>query len=89
MPTIRIVGLVNGEPSEYDGTYVIDYDPTPRVDHEGEFVHLIVTQNKAQARQFQTYAQAVAFYQSPSRAGLPREDGKPDRPLTAFSVEVS
>jgi hypothetical protein len=87
MPAIRIVGLVNGEPSEYDGTYVVDYDPTPQIDEVGGFVHLVVTEDVTQARQFRTYAQAVAFYQSPSRLG-PRPDGEPDRPLSAFTVEI-
>jgi hypothetical protein len=88
MPCIRIVGLINGEASDYDGKYLVDYDPTPCTDELGPFVHLIVTEDRQQARQFQTYAQAVAFYQMTSRTG-PRQDGQPDRPLTAFTVEIA
>lgn len=87
MPTIKIIGLFNGEASEYDGKYLVDYDPTPRIDAQGEFVHLIVTEDRAQARQFRSNTHAVAFYRAVSLKG-PRPDGEPNRPLTAYHVEI-
>ncbi|HEY1897578.1 MAG TPA: hypothetical protein VGG62_14960 [Terracidiphilus sp.] len=88
MFTIKLIDRVDGEPTEYDGKYLVDYDPTPRRDGEGEFVHLIVTEARDQARQFSTLDEALRFYRLASRNG-PRADGEPDRPLTAYSAEIA
>ena len=88
MATLKIVGLVNSGPTHYDGKFLVDYDPTPRADGDGEFVHLIVTDRRQDARQFDTIQAAMELYLSASAKG-PRADGEPDRPLTAYSVEVS
>ena len=87
MATLKIVGLVNGDLTEYDGKYLVDYDPTPRTDDDGEFVHLIVAGQRQDARQFDSMQAAMELYLAPSTKG-PRADGEPDRPLTAYSVEV-
>jgi len=88
MATLRIVGLVNSGPTHYDGKYLVDYDPTPRTDEDGEFVHLIVADRRQDARQFASIQAAMELYLASSTKG-PRADGQPDRPLTAYSVEVS
>jgi hypothetical protein len=88
MFTIKLIDRVDGEPTEYDGKYLVDYDPTPRRDGEGEFVHLIVTEAREQARQFPTLDEALRFYRLASRNG-PRADGELDRPLTAYSAEIA
>jgi hypothetical protein len=86
--TIKLVGLVNGEASEYDGKYLVDYDPTPRYDSEGSFIHLVVSGNVNEARQFSTSGEALNFYMLTSASG-PRLDGRADRPLTAYTVEIA
>ena len=88
MATLKIIGLVNGGPTHYDGKYLVDYDPTPQTDEDGEFVHLIVADSRQDARQFDCIQAAMDFYLGLSANG-PRADGEPDRPLTAYSVEVS
>jgi hypothetical protein len=88
MATLRIIKLINGEPTEYDGKYLVDYDPTPQEDEAGEFVHLVVTDRRQDARQFDHIHEAMDVYLGASTKG-PRLDGQPDRPLSAYSVEVS
>jgi hypothetical protein len=85
--TIRLLGREDGTPTEFDGEYVVEYDPTPRFDEEGEYVHIATTSNPAKARQFPNIEQAVEFYLLPSQSGS-REDGEPNRPLTAYNVEI-
>lgn len=84
MITIRILGLINEEATPDDGRYVCEYDPTPR----NGFVHLVTTENRLAARLFQSTQAAIDFYLQESKAG-PRADGQPDRPLTAYTVEIS
>jgi len=87
--TLKIIGRVNGDyGTEFDGKYLVEYDPTPRADEDGEFVHLIVTTRREAARQFKSAEEAMKAYMGVSTKG-PRADGKPDRPLTAYTVEIS
>ncbi len=83
MPVLRILGLVNGQPTEYDGKYVVDYDPKPREDKEGTFIHLIVTDDPAHARQFADPGEALKLWRA--SWGI-RADGKPNAPLTAYHM---
>lgn len=85
MPVLKLIGLVNGEETEYDGQYVVEYDPRPRMADDGEFVHLVVTADPAKALQFASVEDAFKLWKA--EYGL-RPDGEPNRPLTAFSVEV-
>lgn len=82
---IQIIGRADGEPSEYDGTYVLEYDPSYWPDHEEPYDGgiLCVTKDPAAAKQFPAPHEAMAYYEQ--SFGL-REDGKPNRPLTAWNV---
>lgn len=86
--TIRLIGLSTGAPTEFDGKYLVDYDPTPKLDDDGEYVHLVVTDDASEARQFRTWSEAIDFYHLASQSE-PRPDGRPDRPLTAYTVEIA
>jgi hypothetical protein len=86
MITLRLIGLHSGEPTELDGLYVVDYDPTPIADGDKRFVHVIATERRDLARQFPTLEEAIQFYRMESTAG-PRPDGQPNRPLTAYTIE--
>ena len=85
---IHIVGLGDGTPSPFDDTWVVEYDPTrPGVGPDGRplIAHLVVTKDQSQARQFSSVHEALTCWQQSH--GL-RTDGLPNRPLTAFTVEV-
>jgi hypothetical protein len=86
---LRIVGLCDGTPTAFDGKYLVDYDPTrPGVDPEGHemIAHIEVTADPAQAREFRDAREALECWR---RSHGMRQDGMPNRPLTAFTVEVA
>ncbi len=85
----RLGGLVNGEPTELDGQWLVEYDPTrPGVSPTGRpmTAHIVCSPDPAQARQFTSLKEIHALWTSPS--GRVRPDGHPDRPLTAFNLVV-
>lgn len=84
---IRIITLTVGGHSDFDGQYVKQYDPTfhPQGEpYDGGL--LVVTPNRDEARQFESTAEALAYWRQSH--GI-REDGQPNRPLTAFDCEIS
>ena len=84
MITIRLLHLVTGPATEFDGQYVVDYDPTPLDNGD---VLLSTSAEAAGARHFESVGEALEFWRQESTKG-PRPDGKPDRPLTAYTVEI-
>lgn len=87
MATIKIIGMADGEPTPFDGQYVVEYDPTrDGVDPNGDPVmcHLITTPDKEKALHLRP-AEALEFWRKAH--GL-RADGKPNRPLSAFTVQI-
>ena len=85
MATIRLLARSDGD-LRLAGRYVVEYDPQPRNGPNGEFVHLLTTDDPEQALQFPSGGEALEFY---LRAAGLRSDGKPNRPLTAFTVEIT
>lgn len=84
---IRIITLTVGGHSDFDGQYVKRYDPTyyPKGEpYDGGL--LLVTPNRAEARQFESTAEALAYWRQSHGIGT---NGKPNRPLTAFDVEIA
>lgn len=93
MTVVRLVGLAHGEPSPADGLWLVDYDPRGDgfyIDGERQrercFCMLHVTRDHAKAKQFENAGDAFEFWRMPS--GKTRPDGKPDRPLTAYTVDI-
>ncbi len=87
MVTLRIISLATGGDSPFDGQYVRRYDPSyhPKGEvYDGGL--LLVTPNKEEARQFEGAAEAMEYWRQ--SYGV-REDGQLNRPLVAFTVEVS
>jgi hypothetical protein len=83
---IRIAGLVSGKASDFDGMFVVDYDPTTLPDGITS-TKLQVTNDPSKARRFSSAAEAMEFYRQVSPNEPARYwDGKPNRPLTAFNV---
>lgn len=75
------VEVAGGEPVE---AWVVACDVDAR-DGRGTFV---LTADVAQARLFDTASEALDYWQRQSTVVPLRPDGKPNRPLTALTVEV-
>lgn len=80
------MGLIVGPEGETDpvGLYLSYYDPDAL---EG-FGAAEWTDDVSKALRFDKASQAIEFWRQQSRARPFRHDGQPNRPLTAFSVEV-
>lgn len=88
---IRIVGLVNGVETGFDGKYLAEYDPSREgVDPDGRPIgaHIVVTETVAGAKRYATTADALEEWRTVNPAEPWRLDAKPNRPLTAFSINV-
>jgi hypothetical protein len=82
---LQIVGRVDRVATEYDGTYVVRYDPTAYdAEHKGGILE--VTHDPEHARYFDQPGHALECWRQTS--GRTRPDGKADRPLTAFHAMV-
>jgi hypothetical protein len=66
-----------------DCLYIKDFEPD--VDALGRG-HLRVTNNKGDAKQFADLEAALEFWKQQSKRLPLRPDGKPNRPLTAFTI---
>lgn len=83
---LRLMGLAAGGASEFDGLYVKYYDPTwtpPHGAYDGGILE--VTHDPKRAWHFDSAADAMELWRT---AHGTREDGKPNRPLTAWTVEI-
>ncbi len=87
MKVIRIVGTVHGAPTEFADQFVMQYEPMA-MDSLGHYKggKLICTPDVEQAMKFADAAEAMRCWQ---RQNGWRPDGKPNRPMTAFTVEIS
>lgn len=90
---ILILGLVVGEPATgHDGRWLVEYDPGrdgwDPVLQVPMLAHVVSTGDASQARRFPS-AQAVheCWTQVDPRQPV-RWDGRPNRPLTAYTIEV-
>ena len=91
MPTIRIVGYADGSACELAGKYLKRYDAAyVDAEHGYDGGWLEVTADIEEAQVFADAAEALEKWkeQAPPPYDI-RLDGKPNRPLTAFTVEVS
>jgi hypothetical protein len=71
-------------PSNLEGQYVKRFDPN-KFEGRGE---LIPTRNRDEAMVFASAEEAWDFYRQQSTTHPTRPDGKPNRPLTAFTVTI-
>lgn len=81
---MRIVGSTLGNPTPEDDTYLLAYDPNG---NEGRG-SIKTTKDKAKAKRFLDQVEALACWKRPSATHPWRLDGKPNRPLTAFTVQI-
>ena len=83
---LRIIGLSTGEPTEFDGMLVAAYDPTwwrPDGSYDGGILEVTDKPDRAMV-----FPDAVTAIEKWREAYGVRLDGKPNRPLTAFTVSV-
>lgn len=94
---MTLVGLTTGDPTSFDGKYVVSYDPSAwrfrEVSSRGELEAFLgefvtVSADVARARRFATAAEALEFWRQ-TGVGVRPWDGKPNRPLTAFHIQLS
>ena len=86
MPTIviRILGLADGSDDGCAGQWVHSFCPDG---HNGTG-DLVLTSNVAEAKRYDNAGDAIADWQAVSKTHPERPDGKPNRPMTAFTVEI-
>ena len=87
---IRIVGLIDGTPTDFDEQYIVEYDPSrvgthPITGRPMPVFHLVTTPDPRRATRFAA-APATALYRAVDQPTRP--DGEPNRPLTAFTVDI-
>jgi hypothetical protein len=90
--TIRVLGLVSGQPTGFDGQYVVEADACrdgvePRT-RQPMTAYLLTTPDIELATKFTT-TEAFELWRSIDKRKPWRPDGKPNRPFTAFSVEFN
>jgi hypothetical protein len=85
---IRIVGLINGRRTHHDGKYVFAYNPGPD-SYPPQQCRLVTVSTATVAKHYPSHADALAEWlrvdpRQPTRPW----DGKPNRPLTAYTVSI-
>ncbi len=86
---VMLVGLATGEPSPYDGQYLTSYDPSrPGQDASGRPMLCILETCDAErhARRFPSVTEAHEYVYRVSESSPVRLDGKPNRPLSAYTI---
>ena len=87
---IQIVGMVNGMPTPHDGKYLREYDATRSgIDPDGvPWIHLVTTPDKQEAQKFDDLLSARACWMQIDLNNPVRPDGRPNRPMTIFSITL-
>lgn len=91
MAVIKIICLADGRATEFDGQYVTEYDPsrTSRSPAGAEMLcHLRTTPDRAKALKLSA-RDAFELWRKVDERNPVRSDGRPNRPLTAFTVEIT
>lgn len=89
---MRIVGLADGTPTDFDGQYIVEYDPskvgTHPVTGRPMVFHLVTTPDNRRATRFAP-SEVAHLYHAVDTRNPSRADGEPNRPLTAFTVDIN
>jgi hypothetical protein len=81
---IQVLGTAGGGWSPTRPTWVQTYDP----DGNDGFGRVKLTTQLANALTFESPGEAFHFWRRQSTVRPLRDDGKPNRPLTAYTVEI-
>lgn len=85
---VQLVGLADGSPHEIDGQYLVSYDPEYHSPEGYDGGALVTTSDRAQAPVFDVAEALLIWKSGPTcKCHRLRPDGKPNRPLSAFSFE--
>jgi hypothetical protein len=84
MIVIKILSAATGQATDFDGTYIKSFDVEAH-DGRGE---LKCSPFIKDAKQFPDRVTAHEFWRQQSNVTPIRPDGKPNRPLTYFNVEL-
>ena len=87
MIVIQLVERVDGLPSIYDGTYVVNYNPSS-IGMGGGEAFLQTTRHLKEARVFKDFVDATNYWKQIDQRNPVRYDGKPNRPLTIFNIQL-
>jgi hypothetical protein len=79
-------GMADGRPTNLVGFYLESFDPDAGDDRTTGVA--VWTDDVNKAKSFANYAAAFAEWNRQSKRIPLRSDGKPNKPLTAFNVEV-
>ena len=88
---IVVQGLAGGIPTPFDGQMLAEYDPDrPGRDPTGQPMLATVRTTRfiSEALTFPTAVEAWALWRQESTRVPRRPDGLPNRPLTAFTIEI-
>lgn len=87
MAKMKILGLIDGTSTPFDGQYVVYYDPTVEgTDPLGRSTSFKLESSPDPEKALDVpVPELVELWK---RIHGTRDDGKPNRPLTAFSVEI-
>lgn len=87
MARLKILGLNTGEHTSFDGRYLVEYDPTrDGIDRDGNIMNCRLVTTSDPGKALNTSADKLLELWKLSH-GI-RADGKPNRPLSAFTVEI-
>jgi hypothetical protein len=86
---MRIVGLVQGGTTPIDGLYLMEYDPGRDGTLGGQPItaHILCTPLKELAMKFDSLVELTETWKRTDPRNPTRPDGRPNRPLTAFTIE--
>jgi hypothetical protein len=76
------LGFANGDMCEDVGKYLLRFDP----DYGSGLGRAYWTDNASEAMLFKNAAEFFTFWKQESKLRPKRRDGKPNRPLTAYSI---
>ena len=83
--TIMAVIFANGLPHPFAGWYVKSFD----FDAYGGQGDGVFTKDRDEAIKFDSWDAAFMFWRTQSKVKPLREDGKPNKPLTSTTVEIT
>lgn len=81
---MSLIGLADGRPSPVDRAYLVRCD----VDARNGVGEVIGTDDPDKAMVFDTIIDAMSYYRRESTVVPLRPDGRPNRPLTAFTILI-
>jgi hypothetical protein len=90
-PLVMKIEGMGGGPTPFDGQYLKEYDPgRAGVDPNGApmIAHVVTTPHKHEAKVFASLVEFHAEWTRVDPHNPVRPDGRPNRPLTAFTVST-